>query len=69
MFEPKATAPHLDSTATTFVIAHSPPRFSRRDGRGSSGKCRASGGAYLIIFVGDTASKSDKARLMDSIAV
>src|SRR6267378_103942 len=32
MFEPKATAPHLDSTATTFVITHSPSRSNRRDG-------------------------------------
>ncbi len=32
MFEPKATAPHLDSTATTFIITHSPSRSNRRDG-------------------------------------
>src|SRR5713226_3885713 len=32
MFEPKATAPHLDSTATTFVITYSPSRSNRRDG-------------------------------------
>src|SRR5712664_3552158 len=36
MFEPKATAPHLDSTATTFVITHSPSRSNRRDGFGFS---------------------------------
>src|SRR5713101_4146558 len=30
MFEPKAAAPHLDSTATTFVITHSPSRSNRR---------------------------------------
>src|SRR5229473_2151740 len=29
MFEPKATAPHLDSTATTFVITY---RSNRRNG-------------------------------------
>jgi hypothetical protein len=30
MFEPKATAPHLDSTATTFVITRSPSRSPGR---------------------------------------
>src|SRR5216683_6707916 len=29
MFEPKAAAPHLDSTATTFIITHSPSRSNR----------------------------------------
>jgi hypothetical protein len=37
MLEPKATAPHLDSTATTFVIIHSRSRPDRRGGHGSSG--------------------------------
>jgi hypothetical protein len=32
MFEPKATAPHLDSTATTFIITHSPSRSDHRGG-------------------------------------
>ncbi len=32
MFEPKATAPHLDSTATTFIITYSPSRSNRRGG-------------------------------------
>jgi hypothetical protein len=32
MFEPKATAPHLDSTATTFIITHSPSRSNGWDG-------------------------------------
>ncbi len=31
MFEPKATAPHLDSTATTFVIIYSQSRSNLRD--------------------------------------
>ena len=38
MFEPKATAPHLDSTATTFVVTRSPPRSNRRDGFSFSGE-------------------------------
>src|SRR6266571_1265406 len=42
MFEPKATAPHLDSTATTFVITHSPSRSDRRDGLSFLGNARSS---------------------------
>src|SRR5712691_343701 len=38
MFEPKAAASHLDSTATTFIITHSPSRFNRRDGLSFSGE-------------------------------
>jgi hypothetical protein len=43
MFEPKATAPHLDSTATTFIITHSPSRSKRRDGFSFSEERRGPG--------------------------
>ena len=53
MFESKATAPHLDSTATAFVIAQSLPRSNHWDGLGFCGEGEA-GDQLGTIMLGAT---------------